>query len=348
MLQARNTDPLTYEFEKTPDPGTSMPVAEGVNWLRMPLPFALSHINLWLLEDHAGWTIVDTGVDSVDSHAVWERMLGEMARRGPVERVLLTHMHPDHSGCAGWLCRRLGAALWMSREEYLLCRILTADTGREAPPAGIDFYHAAGFPADALHRYQELFGMFGRFVSGLPEAFTRLKDGDLLDINGKDWEVIIGRGHSPEHACLFSAEDNLLIAGDQLLPTISSNVSVFPTEPLADPLAEWMNSLRELKQRVSVDVLTLPAHGRPFRGAHGRLDGLVAEHEACLEALLAHCRTPRRAIDVFSALFKSPIRDSSLIMATGESIAHLNYLINQGLMRRTVDDNGIHWYHTDA
>ena len=346
MLQASNNEPVTYEFAQTPDAGTTMPVAPGILWLRMPLPFALSHINLWLLEDGDGWTIVDTGVHSKDSRSVWKSVLDGPLGQRPVNRVLVTHLHPDHAGCAGWLSRKLGAGLWMSREEYLLCRVLTADTGRDAPEAGIEFYHAAGFPSEALNRYQELFGMFGKFVSELPESYTRLRDGDTVDIDGRSWEVIVGRGHSPEHACLYRATDNVLIAGDQLLPTISSNVSVFPTEPRADPLADWLASLRILKERTPADVLVLPAHGRPFRRAHDRLDQLIAEHESCLEALLVHCRKPRRAIDVFPALFKSPIRDSNLIMATGESIAHLNYLIGQGNLERTRDANGVHWYRS--
>ena len=305
MQQALKKPTLNYEFDETPEPGSTLQVAPGVSWLRMPLPFALAHINLWLLRDHSSWTLVDSGVDSADSHEVWNKTLQELEKSGPVSRVLVTHMHPDHSGSAGWLCRRLDAALWMSREEYLLCRVLTADTGRDAPEAGIDFYHAAGFPPEALHRYQELFGMFGRLVSALPESYTRLQDGDVLDIDGCGWQVIVGRGHSPEHACLFCAEKNLLISGDQLLPTISSNVSVFPTEPMADPLADWLHSLSYLKEQVPADVLVLPAHGRPFRNAHARLDALIAEHEACLDDLLAYCHKPRRAIDTFPALFKS-------------------------------------------
>lgn len=335
---------LTYPFAGPPEHGKPMEVADGVYWLRMPLPFALSHINLWLLETDGGWTIVDTGVDGEESHDIWRAVFDDVTGGAPVDRVLVTHLHPDHAGCAGWLCRRLDAGLWMSREEYLLCRVLTADTGRDAPSAGIDFYRAAGFPENAMHRYEQMFGMFGRFVSELPESYTRMRDGDTIDIGGQRWEVIVGRGHSPEHACLFDAVRNVLISGDQLLPTISSNVSVFPTEPLANPLAEWLDSLHMLKTRVPDDVLVLPAHGRPFRGAQARLDQLIAEHAACLDELLVHCREPRRAVDVFPALFKRPIRDSNLIMATGESLAHLNYLIFQGVVEVEADDDGVHWY----
>ena len=344
MPGSRDNEQIDYEFDNSPDEGTTMRVAEGIAWLRMPLPFALSHINLWLLADTGGCTIVDTGVANDESRKIWENALDEAAQ--PLRRVIVTHLHPDHSGCAGWLSRQFDAGLWMTREEYLLCRVLTADTGRDAPMAGVDFYRAAGFPETALDRYQKMFGMFGKFVASLPESYTRLRDGDHIEIGKRQWEVIVGRGHSPEHACLACHRDGILISGDQLLPTISSNVSVFPTEPAADPLAEWLASLKELKARVADDTLVLPAHGRPFRGAHLRLDQLLAEHEAGLQTLTEHCRTPRRAVDVFDALFNGPIRDNNLIMATGESIAHLNYLRNRSIVTRERDADGVHWYQT--
>ena len=324
-----------------------MPVSSGIHWLRTPLPFALSHINLWLVDDGDGhWTIVDTGVYEEETRSIWDSVITSTVGDGAIGRVIVTHLHPDHSGCAGWLCRAHSADLWMTREEYLLCRVLTADTGRTAPDAGVGFYRAAGFPDTALDRYQKMFGMFGKYVAELPDSFTRLKDGAHLTLGGNDWEVIVGRGHSPEHACLFSRERNIVIAGDQLLPTISSNVSVFPTEPLADPLADWLASLREMRARLPQDVLVLPAHGRPFRGAHERLDELIAEHEEGLHALEEHCAEARRAVDVFPALFRRPIKDSNLIMATGESIAHLNYLCGKGTIQRSADRNGVHWYKT--
>lgn len=346
MQHAESRNFINYAVEQAPDAGTTMPVATGIHWLRMPLPFALSHINLWLLESDDCWDIIDTGVNTEVSHGVWHDVFSKLTHDTPVSRIIVTHMHPDHAGCAGWLCDKLDAELWMSREEYLFCRILTSDTGRDVPSAGIDFYRGAGFPEKAMDRYQEMFGMFGRFVSPLPDSYTRMQDGDTLDIGGQDWTVIVGRGHSPEHACLYCARNNVLISGDQLLPRISSNVSVFPTEPAANPLAEWLASLRYLKDRIPEDVLVLPSHGKPFYGAHERLEQLIAEHMSGLDALEKHCQEPQRAIDTFPALFKSEIRSGNLIMATGEAIAHLNYLLATGRIKRTTDDAGVRWYQT--
>ena len=334
---------ISYEFEQRPEHGDVMPITDGVDWLRMPLPFMLGHINLWLLRDGDGVAIVDTGINSEKSHGVWKNTLSESANGSPVTRVFVTHLHPDHVGCAGWLCREHDVELWMPREEYLLCRVLVADTGRHAPEAGVRFYKAAGFPEESLHRYQEMFGMFGKYVAPLPESYNRLVDGDVVSIGASDWTVIVGRGHSPEHACLFNTEKNLVIAGDQILPTISSNVSVYPTEPRANPLRDWLDSLAALKERLPDDVLVLPAHGKPFRGAHDRLDALIKEHTDGLAKLLDMCSEPRRAVDVFPALFKSEISDSNLIMATGESIAHLSYLVAEGTLAVETDDNVL-WY----
>ncbi|MDH3266778.1 MAG: MBL fold metallo-hydrolase, partial [Gammaproteobacteria bacterium] len=294
--------------------------------------------------DNDGWAIVDTGISTDISKDVWRQTISGVMSGKPVKHVVVTHLHPDHVGCAGWLTDELDVDLWMTREEYLLCRILVADTGRNAPTEGVRFYHAAGFPAESVHNYKKLFGMFGKYVAPLPEAYRRLQDGDQLTFAGHTWEVIVGRGHSLEHACFFDAGRNLFISGDQLLPTISSNVSVYPTEPKANPLQDWIESLQKLKSRLPGDVLVLPAHGKPFRGAHARLDALIQEHLDGLAKLYALCQQPLRAVDAFPALFKSRISDSNLIMATGESVAHLNYLLADGALLAETDDNNVIWY----
>lgn len=344
MVASSRKDDLRYEFSDRPEAGESMEIAPGIFWLRMPLPFALGHINLWLLEDGDGWAIVDTGVFTEETRDVWDKTFATVMRERDASRVFVTHLHPDHAGCAGWLCEKFDVDLWMPRAEYLLCRILVADTGRPPPDAGTRFYAAAGFVPESMKQYRKMFGLFGRYVSPLPEAYRRLQDGDSIRIGNREWQILVGRGHSPEHACLYCSHDNILISGDQLLPTISSNVSVYPTEPAANPLAEWLASLEALQLRVPADVLVLPAHGKPFRGAHERLRALLAEHRQCLVELETLCREPRRAVDVFPALFKSPIGEANLIMATGESIAHLNYLLEQGRLTVTTDEDGVRWY----
>jgi glyoxylase-like metal-dependent hydrolase (beta-lactamase superfamily II) len=334
---------LSYEFESRPDDGKTLSVADGIEWLRMPLPFSLNHINLWLLRDSQQWAIVDTGVGTTKTVDLWKTVFTDAMQSDPASRVIATHMHPDHVGCAGFLARHFDVDFWMSRDEYMMCRILVGDTGRSAPEEGVSFYTEAGFSDDQLHMYEAAFGLFGKYVKPLPESYKRLRDGGELTIGGHQWQIVTGGGHSPEHASLFDRQRNVLISGDQLLPTISSNVSVWPTEPLANPLQDWFDSLQKLRAAVPEDVLVLPAHGKPFRGAHERIDVMIKEHEQNLVQLHAYCSEPQRAVDVFPALFKSRIDDRNRIMATGEALSHLNYLVLAEELQVENRDN-VNWY----
>jgi len=337
---------LDYPFDTRPEPGEAIELAPGILWVRMRLPMQLNHINLWLLEDGDGWTVVDTGIRDEPTAEAWKLLFdGPMGGR-PVRRVIVTHLHPDHVGMAGWLVRRFDVQLWMTRTDYLLCRNLAADTGQEAPEEGVRFYRAAGFPEDQLEIYRTRFGGFGKGVYKLPGGFRRIQEGEVIDIGGRQWEIVVGRGHAPEHACLWCRAENLFISGDQILPRISSNVSLFPTEPEADPLKDWLDSCARLKALLPAGVLVLPSHNEPFRGAHQRLQDLIDGHESNLEKLLDLCREPRRAVDVFPALFRSRITSGNFGMATGESLAHLNCLIARGRIARKPDAGGVDWYET--
>ncbi|MGB6099837.1 MAG: MBL fold metallo-hydrolase [Comamonas sp.] len=342
------TDPgaaLNFSCGDPPATGEAKEVAEGVFWIRMPLPFALNHINLWAIRDGEGWALVDTGIWSTVTLDAWRALFAGVLA-GPVTRVLVTHMHPDHIGMAGWLTRKFDCRLWISRLEYLTCRALAADTGREAPEDAIRFYRRAGWTEEAIETYRTRFGGFGKMIYAMPDSFRRLADGDELLIGGYHWRVVVGRGHSPEHACLYCPERKLLISGDQVLAGISSNVSVFPTEPDADPLAEWLASLEKLQHEVAGDVLVLPAHNQPFQGLHPRLAQLQRSHHDTLDRLRDALREPRRAVDTFGALFARPITSDQTLMslATGEALAHLNYLIVRGEARAEAGDDGCTWY----
>jgi glyoxylase-like metal-dependent hydrolase (beta-lactamase superfamily II) len=314
-------------------------------WLRMPLPFAgLNHINVWALEDDAGWTLADTGMQTADTASYWQQAFAGALARRPVRRVICTHMHPDHIGMAGWLTRQFDCRLWTTRLEYLTCRVLVADTGREAPPDGLRFYHAAGWDEEALAAYKARFGGFGKAVYTLPDSYRRIVDGEELNIGGRVWRAVIGRGHSPEHLCLHCPTLRVLISGDQVLPRITSNVSVFPTEPEANPLEEWLESLAAIRGRVPDEVLVLPSHNEPFRGLHARLAALIDGHEQRLARMHEELTQPKRAVDVFGVLFRRRVGADMLIMATGESVAHLNCLVARHQAVREIDPSGVAWY----
>lgn len=337
---------LIYPFTSPPASGQVQEVAPGVLWLRMAMPFALDHINVWALQDGDGWAVVDTGLRTDDTLTAWRQWLASTEQRR-LTRILATHMHPDHIGMAGWLTGKFNCSLWMTRLEYLNCRVLAADTGREAPEDGITFYRRAGWSAAAIENYQARFGNFGNRIHALPESYRRIQDGEEIMIGANSWRVVVGTGHSPEHACFYCAELKLLISGDQVLPRISSNVSVHPTEPDADPMRDWLASLSKIKREVPDDVLVLPAHNECFRGLHARLDYLAASQLRALDRLRKTLHEPRRAVDVFAALFGRAIDEADgplLSLATGESLACLNYLWHGGEILRELDGAGVAIY----
>lgn len=338
---------LTYPCGAPPAPGEAVQAAPGVLWLRLPLPMALDHINVWALADGEGWMVVDTGLRTPPSTEAWEAALAGPLGGRPVTRVLCTHMHPDHIGLAGWLCERFGAPLLMSRLEYVTGRMLIADTG-PAPETGADFYRRAGWTAEQIERWRSGYGLFGKAVGPLPATYERVREDDRLSIDGDVWRIVVGDGHSPEHLCLWRETDGVFIAGDQILPKISSNVSVWPTEPEADPLGDWMASLAKLRALLPDDLLVLPSHGEPFTGVHARLEALTRGHETALKRLRRTLKSPSRAVDVFPALFARPVGDGVLGMATGEALAHLNYLRNKGQAVSQADAEGVVWWSAET
>jgi glyoxylase-like metal-dependent hydrolase (beta-lactamase superfamily II) len=326
--------------EAVPAPGQLMAVAEGIFWLRMPLPFGLDHINLWVLDGGDRWAIVDTGValPAVKDH--WRALFAGPLAGKPVGRIIVTHYHPDHLGLAGWLATKFDVPLETSRAEFLLARMLILDVAPATPPDVVRFYAAHGWPEAELDRLRAAeWGRFGRVFHRLPTGYQRLREGDELAIGGRRWQVVTGSGHSPEHVCLFDPQARILISGDQVLPRITSNVSVYPTEPLANPLGDWLDSIAKLKAALPADTLVLPAHNEPFTGLRERLDQLDADHRRKLDALQVACAEPLAAWDSFGTLFRRPVAADEIQMATGEALAHLHWLERAGAVER-LDEGG--------
>ncbi len=343
---------LTYPLgRRVPEPGELIPLAPGVGWARLPVPGSLKHINLWALDDGdpgspagtGGVALVDTGLDIPPSREAWEALLlGPLAGR-PVTRVIVTHFHPDHIGLAGWLCERFGVALWMTRTEWLFARMLTLDV-RDRPPAEASAYQrAAGWSEERIAGEAEKgWGRFASVVTPVPITMVRIRDGDRVRVGDRVWRIVTGSGHSPEHACLVDEEGGLMIAGDQVLPRITSNVSLSLSEPQGDPLGDWLASIEKLGA-LPPNLFVLPSHGEPFTGLHARLDALAAGHRLGLDKLERHLAEPRRAIDCFATLFGRAIDDSVYGLATGEALAHLRRLEVEGRAVRE-ERAGVHWY----
>ncbi|MCK0152108.1 MBL fold metallo-hydrolase [Alcanivorax sp. S6407] len=326
---------LSYPIAEVPPSGVRHRVADGVYWLRFPLPFALDHINLWLLEDNGGWTVVDTGLGVRPSQKIWKGLLAEQLDGKPLTRVIVTHYHPDHLGLAGWLEQETGAEVWISRGEWALANVICDSPEVDTIERLRGFLGGHGLSGDDLDKVAGKGNGFRRVVQPLPSAPGFLSAGDVITINGDDWAVHVGCGHSPEHVCLYRDRDHLLISGDQVLPTISSNLNVRAAEPDADPVTDFVDSLKALRDKLPDDTLVLPAHGLPFRGLRARVDALALHHDEQLDRVQAACRErPQSAFDMLPVLFDRKLDVQQLMFAMGESIAHLNCLMQQGRVQR--------------
>jgi glyoxylase-like metal-dependent hydrolase (beta-lactamase superfamily II) len=333
--------PLEYPWEDTPPPARTIEVAPGVRWLRMPLPFQLDHINLWLLDDGDGVAAVDTGVALPATRELWDALFaGELADRR-LRRVIVTHFHPDHIGNAEWLTARFGVDLWCARTEWFAAQYARRSRGPADLEARLEHYRRHGIREEALAGLRERGNHYPGLVPALPHRFRSLRDGDVLWMGGHRWRVMTVEGHTPEHVCLWSAETQVLISGDEILPRITTNISVWAEEPYANPLRRYLDSLSRF-QPLTDDALVLPSHGLPFRGLHARLDALRQHHEARLAETANALTEPRSAADLVPILFRRALDNHQLAFAIGEALAHLNFLEAESRAVRIVGADGVH------
>ena len=328
-------------WEDPPAAGAATAIAPGLLWLRLPLPMVLDHVNVYALDEGDSWTIIDTGIHSRRSVALWEDILAGPLQGRPVSRVILTHHHPDHIGMAGWLMERFGAALWATRTSWLMARMLILDVEDAPTPQALAFSRAGGMdPGIYETRKTERPYNFADICHPIPVGYTRVQEGDVIHAGGRDWDVRLGGGHAPDHLTLWSRDDNLVIAGDQILPSISPNIGVYPTEPEADPLSDWLAACDRLARHAREDHLVLPGHKLPFTGLPLRMQQLRDNHHGALDRLRVFLHEPHTAADCFPQLFKRRIDQGTYGLALVESVAHLNHLLHAGEVRRWRREDG--------
>ncbi|MEL6640480.1 MAG: MBL fold metallo-hydrolase [Pseudomonadota bacterium] len=331
---------IRYPFADPPKEGEAIPVANGVLWMRLPLPMALDHVNVFAFDEGDSWTIIDTGFSTKKTKAIWEGLLAGPLAGKPISRLIVTHYHPDHIGLAGWFMGR-GAALVTPRTSYILARMLTLDAQATPPAETIQFYTRSGMDPEILEtRKVERPFNFADCVDPIPLGYTRIQNGQTISLGGRTWDIRMGDGHAPEHATFWSRDDNLVVGGDQLLPSISANLGVYPTEPEADPIQEWLESCAAFQPFAQQDQLVLPGHKLPFMGLPLRLTQMIENHHGALARLLDHLKDPQTAGDCFLPLFKRKIGSSEYGLALVESVAHLNHLHQTGKATRTLGDDG--------
>jgi glyoxylase-like metal-dependent hydrolase (beta-lactamase superfamily II) len=333
---------LTYPFPQYPALGEALDVAPGVKWIRLKLPFQLNHINIYLIEDNGGWMVLDTGLDTDDCRAGWDAVLSGPLKGIRLSRMLVTHFHPDHVGLANWLHERFGLELTMPRTEYLFSVTARMGSGDMTGEAHRSFYHTHGLSrehTDAVlgrgHHYLSL-------TTGVPSRYTRVKDGDVLGVGGRDFQMATAGGHALEQAMLHRGADRLFFAADQVIALISPNVGVHPMEPDEDPLRAYLESLRLLRATIADDVLVLPGHGLPFYGLHARVDELLTHHEQRCGAILAACKDkPLSVAELVPCLFDRALDSHQTGFAFGEVLAHVNTMLGRAELALGDDAGGV-------
>mmetsp|Transcript_29398 Transcript_29398/g.57412 ORF Transcript_29398/g.57412 Transcript_29398/m.57412 type:complete len:349 (+) Transcript_29398:1783-2829(+) len=336
---------LRYPWPDPPEHGKAIEVAQGVLWFRLPLPMKLDHVNVYALDEGDGWTVVDTGFDSQKSRGIWRAMMDGPLAGKPIRRVVVTHHHPDHVGLAGWLQSSFGAELVTTRTAWLFARMLTLDVQETPVAETLAYWRSAGMdPAIFDKRAAERPFNFGDIVAPMPLGFTRIQQGQTITMGGRVWDIHMGNGHAPEHATFWSRDDHLVISGDQILSSISPNVGVYATEPMADPIGDWLEACERLRPLAREDHLVLGGHKLPFTGLPTRMRQLIDNHHGALARLVDYIETPKAASECFAPLFKRSIGEGEYGLALVEAVAHLSHLYQEGKATRTLREDGAWLY----
>ena len=337
-----NKQEIEYPLATRPKDGEALEVKEGLLWVRMPIPIkGLDYINLYLIEDENGWTMVDSGFNSDLIKELWENIFQTKLKGKPVTRLICTHFHPDHMGLAGWITDRWNIPLTMTFSEWTFGRMLYLEATEQTPDFVIDFYRSVGFNDKMLERVRSRgFNQFSRAMTEVPMGFDRIVDQEIIRIGSRDWQIVVGRGHCPEHACLYSEADGILISGDQVLPRITPHIGVYPAEPMANPLKEFIQSI-DTFMKFPADTLVLPAHNDVFTGLHNQLEFYQSHHKDRLNRLKTACVLPQSAIDLLPVLFDRELSDSDKGLAISEGLAHCHYLVGEGELDRECGEDGI-------
>ena len=336
------TPEIEFLTDHIPEPTEVYEITPGIQWVRMPLPFRLNHINLWLLEDESGWTMVDTGINDDRTKEIWKSILGSVLNGKPLAKLVCTHAHPDHIGLGGWIHDEYGAELVITREEWTFGRLVSMG-GYKTKKNHEDYFLKIGCDEADLPSFGDHIMSADELYCDVPLHYERMRDGSKIEMGGKSWEVIIGLGHSLEHACLYCEELNVMIAGDQVLPKITPTIMVHSNEPEANPLEDFLISNEKLRH-LPEDVTILPSHNRPFKGIHRRLDEYISHHEERLEVVLESCDQPRSGIEVSKILFPQDLDFHGKYFASGEAMAHIRYLEVKGKLSRSLGTDGVERY----
>lgn len=338
---------LTFPRQHPPAPGELVAMSPGVQWLRLPLPYRLNHVNIYLIEDDGGWAVLDTGLATEACRLAWDTVLAGPLAGQRLTRMIVTHYHPDHVGLAGWLSNRFDLPLSMPRPEYLYSLALQYAPGDLGADTYRGFYRRHGLSPEVTELVLSRGHEYLRRTTGVPTTYHRIQHGDSLPIGARDFDVITGGGHALEQAMLLRQQEKLFFAADQVIARISPNVSVHAMEPDLDALGIYLRSLRSLRETVPGDVLVLPGHGLPFFGLHMRLDELIEHHAQRCGLIADACRDrPLSVAEIVPHVFHRDLDEHQTGFAFGELLAHVNHMLGAGSLALQTDAEGIDRYRS--
>ena len=339
---AQGSDVISFPYTTPPEPGAVIEVADGIYWVRMALPMLIDHVNVYILEGRHDLTIIDTGLNFRQCKLAWLKIIKNNFGTKPIKNVLLTHHHPDHIGLLGWFHDNFKIKVYASRTSWLLGRMLYLDKQRKPSKEAIDFWIQAGMDKTTLDKKcKDKPFNFSDVVANFPLGFISLNQGDEICLSGKNWRVEMGQGHAPDHLTLWGLDLPIVIAGDQIIPGISSNLGVYPTEPLLDTVGAWLSSCNRFLKLAKDQHFVLPGHKSPFLGLSARLRQLIDNHVSALERIEQKLSVDEcTAVDLFQSIFKRKITDSEYGLALAEAVGHLNYFRVRNMVNYSIRDDG--------
>ena len=338
------TKEISFPIKNVPENNELVQVIKNIFWARMPLPSPLNHVNVYIIEDDLGLTIIDTGLNTQETRLRWKSLLKKYFKDRKLERVIITHHHPDHFGLAGWFKKNYGAEIYCSRTSYLMARMLTLDVQEKMSSEAALFYMRAGMPKDTIEKRQKIRPMnFSDTVHSIPLGFKRIREDEEIILAGQSWKIVFGHGHAPSHATFWSTKDSIVFVGDQVLPGISPNLGVYPTEPEADTVGDWISSCRKLLRIADNNKLVLPGHKLPFTGLSIRLEQLIRNHKSAIKRIERRLsKGPLNTVDLFRTIFKREIKEKEYSLALVEAVGHMNHLYAMGQVSRELNADGVY------
>ncbi|MCB9504465.1 MAG: MBL fold metallo-hydrolase [Deferribacteres bacterium] len=333
-------------YKTTPEPGKTQEVAPFVHWVCMPMPFLPGFVNCWLLESEDGFTLVDTGVNNTRTRTLWKQILEQHCSQKPLRRLIITHYHPDHIGLAGWFTQEYNVQLHMTQIEWLYARALFLLSDAALGEIMVDFYRRCDCEDEFLRFAQQSGNTYAHTVSPIPHSFRRIRQSQELLLTHTTWQSQCSAGHSPAQLTLHNPMDEVMITSDEILPHITPNISVWPDEPFANPLQDYLDSLQNF-EHISAETTMLPAHGYPTKDLPFRLKQLAHHHDGRLEKIYNSCKNPQTASEVASTMLGTEVGLQQVFFAIGEAVAHLNYLVEKGELVRSEEKNNI-WRYSQS